>query len=117
MEQITPELLQTIRKRAVQYCVAAYNNGEPDEIHIEEDGTLRARWFAYNRGYDDDYEYFSVDKLAADLDEVYAERKRKEEDERKKQEEYNRQQQKLRTEREREERRRKYNELKKEFEG
>lgn len=117
MEQITSELLQTIYKRAVQYCVAAYNNGEPDEIHIEEAGSLKAKWNAYNRDYDDDYEYFGVDKLTADLDEVYAERKRKEEEERKKQEEYNRQQEKFRKEREREERRRKYNELKKEFEG
>ena len=117
MEQITSELLQTIYNRAVQYCVVAYNNGEPDEIHIEEDGSLKAKWSAYNRNYDDDYEYFGVDKLTADLNEVYAERKKKEDEERKKQEEYNRQQERLRKERGREERRRKYQKLKKEFEG
>jgi len=110
------ETLSTLYKRAIQYCVAAYGNGEPDEIHIEQNGGLKAKWWAYSRDYDDYYEYFDVEKLTDDLDAVYNERKKREEEERIKQEAYYKEQQKIREQQEKERRKSEYLKLKKEFE-
>lgn len=108
--------LSTLYKRAIQYCVAAYGKGEPYEIHIEENGVLKAKWCAYSRDYDDDYEYFDAEKLTADLDVVYNERKEREEDERKQRQVYEEHQKKIREENEKQSRKFEYLKLKKEFE-
>ena len=107
--------LLTVYKRATQYCVAAYGK-EPDEIHIEEDGGLKAVWWAYSRDHEEECEYFYSEKLTDDLDAVYNERKKKEEENRIKQEAYNKEQQKIRERQDKERRKAEYLKLKKEFE-
>jgi len=113
--EITTELLQTIRQRASQYFVTAFNNGEPDKIIIEPDGSIQAVWRAYSREYDDDCEYISVEKLSADLDEVYKERVKKEEERQRIESEKRRIDAIRREEQEKERRRTEYLKLKKEF--
>lgn len=108
--------LSNIYKRAIQYCVAAYSNGEPDEIHIEENGGLKAKWWASRRDYDDDYEYFDVEKLTDDLDKVYEDRKKREAEQLAIRIQQNKEIEQKRLEQDKERRKQEYLKLKKEFE-
>ena len=114
MEKLTEEVLKTIYKRAMQYCVAKYGS-EASEIELE-DGYINVNFVEYHCGERDVTSYIiTADCLTQDLDEVYEERKRKEEEEKKKREYERIKQQQIREERERNQRRLKYEELKKEF--
>lgn len=111
---MTTDQLLTLYKRAIQYCVAYYGKGEPDEIRLEEDGNLSAKW-TYRQYEEDDYEYFSIDKLTSNLDEIYKERKDKEEQDRIKAQKHQQEQKVIREQLEKERRRSEYEKLKKEF--
>ena len=114
--EISIETLKAIRNRAVEYALAKYGS-TPDRIEISEEYEIRAIFETSCRGeWSEDTEYFDVDCLTANLDEVYAERKRLE-DERKEKERLERERQNIeREKREKNERRQQYEKLKKEFE-
>jgi membrane protein involved in colicin uptake len=103
-------------QRAIEYSIAAFGKGEPDSIIITEEGGIIAKWNAYSRDLDDETEYLSAENLTANLDEVRAERLKKEEEERLQRLEKERQQQILKEKQKTEERKRLYQQLKKEFE-
>jgi len=113
--KITKELMETIYKRAEQYCVAKYGS-EPDEIHIDEDGFCAVFGYTCCGEYNEDIEYFSVDCLTANLDKVYEDRKKQEAEKQKKNEIERKKQEKIRKERELQKRKQEYLKLKKEFE-
>lgn len=77
--KITKELLNTIYNRAVQYCIAKRNDGEPSEIYLRENGEFMAIWNKYFRGAYTDEETFTYENLTEDLDEVSRLRKEQEE--------------------------------------
>lgn len=108
------EDLLTLYKRAMQYCVAAYGS-EPDRIQIEDYGGLSAMWYARHCGGDDEFKYFSVEKLTSDLDELYRERMRKEEEARQEALKQNEIRKKIREEQDKEDRKATYLKLKQEF--
>lgn len=111
----TTEQLQNIYKQAMQYCVVKYG-GEPDELHLLEDGSFKVVYHKYCRGEYTEEEYFDASCLTQDLIQVYEERKKREEEERikaekeriKRQREYDAQQ--------KEKRKQEYLKLKEEFE-
>lgn len=114
MENITTDLLLTIYKRALEYSKALIGT-EADNVSITEDGNIYLTWYNYS-GCDDDTLEISPDKLTADLDAVYAERKQKEaEAERLRKIEQDKQNA-ARLIREKNERRQQYLKLKQEFE-
>lgn len=113
--EITNELLQTIHRRAMQYCFTKFGK-EPDELHIIGDSFTAVYGDSCRGEYYEINEHFGVECLSIDLDIVSAERKRSEEEQRLKRDEENRKQDKERVLREQEERRQWYLKLKKEFE-
>lgn len=115
MENITEQLIETIYKRAMQYCVAKYGS-EPNNI-ILNDGSFSARWVTNCCGeYSEDSEYFEVEDLTADLDVLYIERKAKEQAERLAAENERKKREHDRKQQDKERRRNEYIKLKKEFE-
>lgn len=113
--ELTENLLETIYKRAMQYCVAKYGS-EADEIELE-DGYLQVNFVSYCCG-DRDVESHTINAecLTQDLDKVYDERMKEEAEARVKREAERKRQEKIRKERELRQRKAKYEELKKEFE-
>lgn len=113
---ITTEQLQSIYKRAMQYCVAKFGH-EPSELHLLEDGSFKVIYSSCNRGQYEEEEYFFEEScLTQDLDSVYEERKKAEEEQQEKQRIENEKRDKERKEREKRQRKEQYIKLKKEFE-
>jgi hypothetical protein len=109
--------LITIYKRAMQYCVAKFG-GEPDELHLLEDGSFKAVNYVYWGGEEEKEEYyFDQSCLTQDLDSVYEERKKVEEEAREKQRIENEKREAERKIREKNKRKEQYLKLKKEFEN
>ena len=114
---ITTEDLKVIYDRAVQYHIAKYGS-EPDSINIDENGGLTAETSSYCCGSTEyDYEYFSVEDLSADLDELVEYRKRKEEQARLERQRIRQEEEIAQQKREKERRLADYHKLKKEFES
>lgn len=68
--EITDELITTIYSRVREYAFAKYGTS-PDEVIIEEDGNIVARYISYYCGDRDvDEKYISAGNLTEDLDEV-----------------------------------------------
>lgn len=107
------EQLQTMYKRAMEYCVAAHGS-EPDYLRIEDNGDLAGVWIGYDN--DNTSEYFSPELLTADLDEVYAERKKRQDETIEKQRFESIEREKRYKAQEKERRKQEYLKLKKEFE-
>jgi hypothetical protein len=115
--KITSELLQTIYTRAEQYAMARWDRKSPNQIELQEDGTIKVTWEYYRCGdYDYDYEYIDVENLTEDLDVVVQERKKKEEEARLAMEHERKFQEEKRLAQEKERRRAEYLKFKKEFE-
>lgn len=112
--EISEELIETIYKRAMQYCVAKYGK-EPGEIHIDEGSFKAVFGYTCYGEYNEDQEYFGVDCLTADLDEVYEQRMQAEAEEQKKREAESKRQNKIREEANQRNRKAEYLKLKKEF--
>jgi len=80
--QITTESLQSLYVRAMEYTKARFGK-EADEIHIQDDGMLKAIFGRTCMGeYDEDEEYIGLDVLNEDLEIAYKKRKEEEEKER-----------------------------------
>lgn len=109
------ESMLTVYKRAMQYCVAKFG-GEPDELHLLDDGSFKVIYRRYSRGEYTDEEYFDERCLTQDLDSVYEERKKAEEEAREKKRIENEKRDAERKKREQEQRKEMYLKLKKEFE-
>ena len=111
--EITEELIQTIYKRANEFCIAKYGK-EPDRFQIFSDG-ICAIWTDYE-GCEKDSEYITGADLTADLDEVAKEREILLEKERIAREKYNNEQRIKNEEYLKGQRKADYLRLKKEFE-
>ena len=102
----------------MQYCVAKFG-GEPDELHLLEDGSFRVIYGkSCMRGeyYEDEY-YFEESCLTHDLDSVYEERKKAEEEAKERQRiEIEIREREIKRQ-EKEQRKKEYLKLKKEFES
>ena len=78
---MTQKQLQSIYKQAVEYCRAKFGGKEPDKISITDLGGFEAMYEEYRFGdWETTHEYFTVDDLSSDLEEVYNQRKKEEEE-------------------------------------
>jgi hypothetical protein len=112
---ITEEVLETIYRRAIAYCVAKHGS-EPSELELE-DGYLEAGYETYCCGESEtEYHNISAECLTQDLDEVHAEREKQKEIDRIKAREASLKLEKERKEIDTRNRKRQYEELKNEFE-
>ena len=77
MNGITAEILQTLYKRAIEFAIVKFGRGEPNEVHLTEEGQIAVLFETYLRGGDTDreWEYINVEELSQDLDKVIEERK------------------------------------------
>lgn len=114
----TTEQLHSLYKQVMQYCVAAYNE-EPYTFDILESGEIEVFYSDYvGRGEYETRNYIiQPESLSQDLEEVYNERKKKEEEVRIKCKQEEIERQKLYDAQQKEKRKQEYLKLKQEFES
>lgn len=111
------EDLTTIYKRAMQYCSARFG-GEPDELHLLEDGSFKVIYGGSNRGeYCEDERFFESGCLTQDLDSVYEDRKKAEAEQQEKDIAERKKREREQSAREKQQRKEQYEKLKKEFDN
>lgn len=110
------EELSSLYKKAYEYSKVRYNK-YPDQIILEDDGSIQLRFEDYWCGsYEYNSEFIEIKELSKNLEEIYNERVLKEAEEQRIREEEYKKSQELRKVREKEERKAQYLKLKKEFE-
>lgn len=74
------EALKNLYQRVVQVAIAKFNDGEPDDIKLRDDGNFTLVWGKQSRGeYYEDTAEVLAEELTSDLDAMVKERLEKEE--------------------------------------